>query len=183
MAELSLDIGLEILGRRALIARTALILFTVMALGMIVVSLGSTGTIDLNSSYADATTVIDFVSVTYMIVYALCSILVAMWIYRAHANLQAAGVGSLEFTPGWAIGWFFVPIASLWEPFQAMRELWRASLLDEEGGRTQATSQLGFWWRHGLAVRSSATSLASAGTRPRPSTLPAWYATSRRHCS
>ena len=55
------------------------------------------------------------------------SIPIGMWIYRAHANLEAADLPGLEYTPGWSIGWFFVPFASLWKPFSAMRELWNAS--------------------------------------------------------
>ena len=32
-----------------------------------------------------------------------------------------------SFTPGWSVGWFFVPIMNPWKPFQAMREIWQAS--------------------------------------------------------
>lgn len=33
-------------------------------------------------------------------------------------------------TPGWALGWYFIPIASFWRPFGAMRDIVRASTLD-----------------------------------------------------
>lgn len=54
-------------------------------------------------------------------------IVFSMWIYRAGANLAAANFDDLDFTPGSRIWWFAVPVASLFKPFQGMRELWNAS--------------------------------------------------------
>lgn len=54
-------------------------------------------------------------------------IVFAFWIYRAGRNLIAANIDDLEFTPASRIWWFAVPIASLFKPFQGMRELWNAS--------------------------------------------------------
>lgn len=60
----------------------------------------------------------------FLISYGLSIIFIGMWIHRAHANLFAAGLTGLEFTPGWSIGWFFIPFANLVMPYRAMRELW-----------------------------------------------------------
>jgi len=49
------------------------------------------------------------------------------WLHKAHRNLRVLGATGLRFTPGWAVGWYFIPIAVLFRPFQAMSELWRAS--------------------------------------------------------
>jgi hypothetical protein len=54
-------------------------------------------------------------------------ILFSRWIYVAGKNLIAADVPDLEFTPGSRIWWFAIPIASLFKPYQGMRELWNAS--------------------------------------------------------
>lgn len=67
---------------------------------------------------------------------------IAMWIYRAHHNLEELGHSGLEFTPGWSVGWFFVPFANLVMPFQAMRELWNLSCGTEGSG----TPILPLWW-------------------------------------
>src|SRR4030095_8115621 len=50
-----------------------------------------------------------------------------VWIYAAHANLPALNAGPLEFSPGWAVGWFFIPIANLVKPYQAVVEIWKGS--------------------------------------------------------
>jgi hypothetical protein len=72
-----------------------------------------------------------------------------VWQHRAHANLRAFARSGLRFTPGWAVGWWFVPIASLWKPFEAVRELWKASdpgsdAVSWRSIRTWPT--LGWWW-------------------------------------
>jgi hypothetical protein len=51
----------------------------------------------------------------------------AVWIVRAHRNLPALGAERLDVRPGWAVGWFFIPIANLWKPYTSMRTLWKAS--------------------------------------------------------
>lgn len=73
-------------------------------------------------------------------------IAISMWIYRAHANLHEAGLPALEFTPGWAVGWYFIPIANLFKPLQAMRELWTDSHQTSDSFSAQPPGNLGAWW-------------------------------------
>jgi Domain of unknown function (DUF4328) len=72
-----------------------------------------------------------------------------IWQHRAQANLRALGAESLRFSPGWAAGWWFVPIADYVMPFLAIRELTKASdpaagAVDWKGRPTHPI--LGFWW-------------------------------------
>lgn len=71
-----------------------------------------------------------------------------VWQHRAHANLWALEVPGLRFTPGWAVGWWFIPFASLWMPYRAVSELWRASevTLPQRGSRRKKQPLLGLWW-------------------------------------
>jgi hypothetical protein len=68
------------------------------------------------------------------------------WIVLAHRNLPALGAQYPEFTPGWAVGWFFVPFANLWKPFQAMRSLWRSSHSVHRPELQENTWVLPTWW-------------------------------------
>jgi hypothetical protein len=68
------------------------------------------------------------------------------WIVLAHRNLAALGAQYLEFRPGWAVGWFFIPIANLWKPFQAMRSLWRSSHSVHRPEIQDDTWLLPTWW-------------------------------------
>lgn len=83
----------------------------------------------------------------FSLVLALATFVVfGIWIVRAHRNLPALGARHLEFTPGWALGWFFVPIAYFWKPYQAMRALWQNSR-DATRPHTQDTTWvMPVWW-------------------------------------
>jgi hypothetical protein len=56
-----------------------------------------------------------------------------VWTHRAASNVRAFGQQGLEYTPGWCVGWWFIPIASLWKPFDALREIFKASDPDTVG--------------------------------------------------
>jgi hypothetical protein len=80
-----------------------------------------------------------------------------VWFYRIHKNLPSLGQRGLLFTPGWAVGFFFVPLFNLFRPFQAMREIWHGSDpggletdVSAEGpgipGRLHTPPLVGWWW-------------------------------------
>jgi hypothetical protein len=54
-------------------------------------------------------------------------ILFLFWIHQAATNLRGYGHEGFEFSPGWCVAWWFIPIASLWKPYQATKEVWLAS--------------------------------------------------------
>jgi hypothetical protein len=66
-------------------------------------------------------------NISYYSLLLLNVVLFCVWLYRAAGNLRALGASRLEFTPGWAVGWLFVPFANLVMPYRTMRELWLAS--------------------------------------------------------
>jgi len=82
------------------------------------------------------------------------AVLVALlvWVYRANKNLRSLRAAGLVFTPGWAVGWFFVPFMSLFRPYQVVSEIWRASHpeVDENDGTAWkavgASPVVGCWW-------------------------------------
>jgi hypothetical protein len=75
------------------------------------------------------------------------------WTYVANANARALGAGDMEYTPGWAVGWYFIPFATLWKPYQAMKEMYRASHPDFRDTWREAPSPafLPVWWGLWLA--------------------------------
>jgi hypothetical protein len=71
-------------------------------------------------------------------------ILWLFWQHRATENLWARGYQGLRVRPGWAVGWWFVPIANLFMPCVAMLELDRRSTPD--GMPRRASPLVGVWW-------------------------------------
>jgi hypothetical protein len=71
-----------------------------------------------------------------------------VWVYRANRNARDLGADGMRYGPGWSVGWFFVPIASLFMPYLVMREIWKASSPSANGQwrRTSVSPILGVWW-------------------------------------
>jgi hypothetical protein len=68
------------------------------------------------------------------------------WIYRAYKNTQGFGAEGLRYSPGWAVGYYFIPVLGLVRPVQVMSEIWRVSE-DPHDWRQRAGSRLiGVWW-------------------------------------
>lgn len=76
----------------------------------------------------------------------ITSILVLIWIHRANHNARQLGAADMHFTPGWAVGWYFVPIAWFWKPYQAMTEIWRVSRNPADWRGTPVSALLQWWW-------------------------------------
>lgn len=87
-----------------------------------------------------------FISILGLIAYFASAIVFSVWIVRVARNVRALGATGLEFTPGWAVGWFFVPIAGFFKPFQAMREIWKASKNPLRWQEEATGSVVGWWW-------------------------------------
>lgn len=69
------------------------------------------------------------VAVMHFLVYLAFFVAFLLWLYRANKNLAALGnpPSRIEFTPGWAVGWFFIPLAQFYMPYKAVREVWEKS--------------------------------------------------------
>ena len=80
--------------------------------------------------------------------WVLLAVLFLVWLFRANRNLRAFGVEHLRFTPGWSVGWFFVPILNLWKPYQVVKEIRDQSGPGGQGPwHLQAGSPVvGLWW-------------------------------------
>ena len=88
----------------------------------------------------------------YLVLFIITGILFLMWIHRAHRNLPSLGSTNLKYSPGWAVGWFFIPIFSLWKPYQVTTEIWKASdpttnINDSTAWqKSPASSIVSSWW-------------------------------------
>lgn len=69
----------------------------------------------------------NLVTLARVVLVIVIYVVFGIWIVRANKNARALGAKNLSASPGWALGYFFVPILNLWKPFKAMNELWHAS--------------------------------------------------------
>lgn len=148
MAEMSLGDGIDLLQRRAKIVKAMLVGGLVLVIPMLIGEIAELqGAISLDN--ADDVTSRDGLYASVLLANWLLLlatyVVFGMWIYRAAANVDAAMVPGFRYTPGWAVGWHFVPIANFYKPFDAMRQIWNAS---HGGGREldRGAPLLVYWW-------------------------------------
>lgn len=99
------------------------------------------------------------------LIYLITAVPFIMWFRRAYENLSRLGVRRLEHSPGWAVGAWFVPVMSLFYPYEMGGEIWSESARLGSGGfngsegglfgagRSSATDRtVGLWWLCFLAM-------------------------------
>jgi hypothetical protein len=93
----------------------------------------------LELGIADLIGLADFVTVI------VCFVVVGCWIYRVSANAHVIS-DDMTISPGWAVGWYFVPFANLVKPYQGMKEAWMASHFRDNWHGEPTPALLGWWW-------------------------------------
>jgi len=85
------------------------------------------------------------ITIIYLLVSITTAIVFLTWINRANKNCHGFSTG-MEFTSGWSIGWFFVPIMCLYKPFQVMSEIWRVSHDPVNWKSLNPPALMRWWW-------------------------------------
>lgn len=113
------------------------------------------GAVDPNAVYGFGESLTEIVStignLLNIVTFLMSAVLFLMWLHRAYRNLHALGARPLETTPGWAVGYFFIPFANLIKPFQVLREIWnksdpQAEIQEGFGNYSMETPALVAWW-------------------------------------
>lgn len=90
-----------------------------------------------------------FIGILEIVVFLATIVAWLMWQHRAYANLRLVGSRETEYTPGWSVGYWFIPILNLFRPYQITAELWRRSELhngrDSIGSLSRPPLILAWW--------------------------------------
>ena len=140
--------------------RTVLIVYLVGEALMGLVSLGEIGR--LSSGGAEDSGLVaaaGLVALAYLAIYVATAVLTLKWIYRVNLNAKLLAPDKAT-GPGWAVGWYFIPFASLVMPYRAMSEAWRISLSPADWRNLPTPGLLPLWW--GLFLLTNFLSMAGA---------------------
>ena len=88
-------------------------------------------------------------AVVELALYFATVVFFCVWLYRAYDNLRAFNQWSrLEYSPGWAVGSFFVPFVNLVIPYRAVREVWQKSGPPDDALLSEPSPPATFpvWW-------------------------------------
>ena len=99
--------------------------------------------IDATASLVDATGLV--VAVCLILALIACVAVSGMWIYRVSTNSAVLFPSDARITPGWSVGWFFIPIANLWMPFRGMKQIYSASAQPASFDSAIAPVMPGWW--------------------------------------
>ncbi len=138
--------GEELLVRRSKLLQMLLVvwLISVVAISLLEISELAGFVIEEIESLTLAYAIMGL-GIATVIINIVVIVVFAMWIYRAAANLRDAEVAGFEYTPGWSVGWYFIPFVNFFKPFTAMRQIWNASR-GAAGNLDDGSSTLTIWW-------------------------------------
>jgi hypothetical protein len=135
--------------------------------------------VDARGRAEDADTFVGVVALLLLALGITIFVLLIIWMWRLAKNSETVGRSHPRFGPGWTIGGWFIPFASLVIPVLVMQDLWRASDPESPRGdptwRTRPGSALiGWWWAFWVAaqvLRIAGNIDTSANTRDELTTL------------
>jgi len=89
------------------------------------------------------------VGILYIVIFIASAVTFIQWFRRAYYNLNLRT--NCDHTDGWAAGSWFVPIISLFRPYQIMKEMWIETsklikLKTPDFNINNSTLIIGLWW-------------------------------------
>jgi hypothetical protein len=106
-----------------------------------------------------------------MLAWIAVFVLLLVWMHKAHRATQTLAPGPRQWSQGWTIGGWFIPLAQLVLPKLVLNEIERIATAARSGGfvtpnwRAQSTSALGWLWWISYAV-GIVLNFTGSGTMP-----------------
>ena len=109
----------------------------------------TTGNFD-NSTIEDQANLNDLrqqlVGIIQFSLFIITGVVFLRWIYFSNSNSRSLGASGMQFTPGWSIGYYFVPFLHFYKPYIAMKEIWKTSKDPKNWEMIKTPSLFPQWW-------------------------------------
>lgn len=96
----------------------------------------------------DEATIIDMTfaigAIASLVFYVLSAFATARLTYRLMKNAHELQSDETLISPGWAVGWYFIPFANLAMPPRAVGQIWRTTF--RHLGQERGSGIIGWWW-------------------------------------
>ncbi|MDC3150303.1 DUF4328 domain-containing protein [SAR86 cluster bacterium] len=86
------------------------------------------------------------VSGLYAILIFSSFFLIGRWFFVSSKINHLLGVEELNISPGWSVGWYFIPFANLVMPYRSLKETFKASFNSEEWQNNKVPYDFPIWW-------------------------------------
>ncbi|MCB1093100.1 MAG: DUF4328 domain-containing protein, partial [Verrucomicrobiae bacterium] len=124
---------------RATLAKVTILVWTI--LGALVTSIDLATPDSAPDEFTTADGALAFFGLAMLPTFILSVVFFCMWTHRVMANSYAFGGKWNEITPGWAVGWYFIPFANLVKPYHGLKQAWQSTHDDPE-----VPAILPTWW-------------------------------------
>lgn len=88
--------------------------------------------------------IIELIDGLFAISFIVGVIFFCIWKYRCACNARYFYGGPLLYTPGWCVGYYFIPVMMLFRPFQCMNDIFQKTYLIF-GGKSPYALLLTWW--------------------------------------
>lgn len=78
--------------------------------------------------------------------YIAGTVMFCCWFYRVYRNATLLSANKPPMSPGWAVGYFFIPILCLFRPFQAAKFAWVECARVASPERPSRPVLVALWW-------------------------------------
>ena len=86
------------------------------------------------------------VSVIYGIFLISSFFIIGRWLFVSSKINHLSEIKKLSISPGWAVGWYFIPVANLVMPYRALKETFKASFNIEDWENIEVPHDFPAWW-------------------------------------
>ena len=126
---------------------------------------------------ADATGMVrtrSLINLIYLSGWVTTALFFSLWTYRSSQNLLPLVYHDQRFSPGWSVGWWFIPVLNLLRPYQVIKEIWQGSYPHTGADRQPAplisptSPLLGWWWAAWLIGLWATEAVIHLYIRPTP---------------
>lgn len=82
----------------------------------------------------------------YLIFFVSSIFLIGRWFFVSTKINHLSGIKELNISPGWSVGWYFIPFANLVMPYRSLKETFKASFNSEEWQNNRVPYDFPIWW-------------------------------------
>ena len=72
--------------------------------------------------------------------------IIGRWLFVSAKINHLSGIKDLEISPGWSVGWYFIPFANLVMPYKSLKETFKASFNTEDWQDIKVPYYFPIWW-------------------------------------
>ena len=96
------------------------------------------------------------ITIAQFVLFVVGAVLVARITFRAMRNLYTVGSDIVEMSPGWTVGWYFIPIANWFKPVEGVSQIMHGTR-KAIGEKPFVATSIPLWWTFWLLTNLLAT--------------------------